>query len=74
MTGELLSTINSLVFCDDLSNDESTWDDKIKMHQVAYQIMHLIYEGDFMYHNNMLAFNRWLVSTYQIAQGSFELA
>lgn len=72
LTSELLTGINSLVLCDDLPNDESTWDDKIKMYQVAYQIMHLIYEGDFMYHNNMLAFNRWLLSTYQIAQGKVE--
>ncbi|MBQ4510822.1 MAG: helix-turn-helix transcriptional regulator [Clostridia bacterium] len=72
LASELLTGINSLVLCDDLPNDESTWDDKIKMFQVAYQIMDLIYEGDFMYHNNMLAFNRWLLSTYQIAQGKVE--
>lgn len=72
LTGALAEGINSLILCDDMPNDESTWDNKIKMYQVAYQIMCLIYEGDFMYHNNALAFNRYLVSTYQIAQGKLE--
>ncbi len=72
LTGVLCEAINSLVLCDDMPNDESTWDNKIKMYQVAYQIMHLIYESDFMYHNHDLAFNRYLISTYQIAQGKVE--
>lgn len=74
LVGALCSSIFSLTLLDEVSNDESTWDDKIKMYQVAYQIMQLIYEGDFMYHNYDLAFNRWRLSTYQIAQGKTEAA
>lgn len=74
LTSILCSSIFSLTLCDEMSNDESTWDDKIKMYQVAYQIMHLIYDDDFMYHNHDLAFNRWRLSTYQLAQGKLDEA
>ena len=57
---------------DDLPNDPSTWEDKIEMLRVSNLLYSLIYGDDLMYHHGRLAFNHWLISTYQIALGKTE--
>lgn len=72
LTDSLGLTINHLVLSEDLPNDPSTWDKKIQMLKTANEIYRLIYGDNLMYIHGRLAFNHWLMSTYEIAQGKKE--
>lgn len=74
LTDSLGLTIKHLVLSDDLPNDPSTWDKKIKMLQTANEIYSMIYGDNLMYIHERLADNYWLISTYEIAQGKKEAA
>ena len=54
---------------EDIPNDASTWENKIEMLRVSNKLYSLIYGDDLMYHHFRLAFNHWLISTYEIALG-----
>ena len=64
--------IQNLVLNEDLPNDSSTWKNKIEMLRISNRLYFLIYGDDLMYHHCRLAFNHWLISTYQIALGNTE--
>lgn len=61
--------IRNLVLDDELPNDPSTWDKKIEMLEISNNLYHMIYGTDLMFYHCRLAFNYWIMSTYQIAQG-----
>lgn len=64
--------IQNLALNEDLPNDSSTWKNKIEMLRISNRLYFLIYGDDLMYHHSRLAFNHWLISTYQIALGNTE--
>ena len=64
--------IQNLALNEDLPNDTSTWKNKIEMLRISNRLYSLIYGDDLMYHHSRLAFNHWLISTYQIALGNTE--
>ena len=66
--------IRSYVLSEDLPNDASTWDKKIGMLRVANKLYDMIYGEDLLFHHNRIAFNHWIISTYEIAQGKVEAA
>lgn len=72
LTDALGIAIRNLALNDDLPNDPSTWEDKIEMLRTSNQLYSMIYGDDLMYHHGRLAFNHWLISTYQIALGKTE--
>lgn len=66
--------IRGYVLAEDLPNDPETWDKKIEMLRVANQLYNMIYGDDLMFHHNRVAFNHWIISTYEIAQGKQDAA
>ena len=68
------TAIQNLVLNDDLPNDETTWDKKIKMLKTSNEIYRLIYGDDLMFYHERLSHNYWLLSTYLIAQGKTDEA
>ncbi len=64
--------ISNLVLNDDLPNDPSTWDKKIKMLKTSNEIYRLIFGDNLMFVHDSLAYNYYLISTYEIAQGKME--
>ena len=68
------SAILNLVLNEDLPNDPSTWENKIKMLSISNQIFSLIYGDDLLYHNSSLSYNYWIISTYQMSLGKVEEA
>ncbi|MBE6570239.1 MAG: helix-turn-helix transcriptional regulator [Ruminococcaceae bacterium] len=72
LTDGLGLAIRNLVLNKDLPNDPSTWDRKIEMLKTANKLYRMIYGDNLMYHHDRLAFNHWLISTYQIAQGKVD--
>ena len=72
LTDGLGLAIRNLVLNKDLPNDPSTWDGKIEMLKTANKLYRMIYGDNLMYHHHRLAFNHWLISTYQIAQGKVD--
>ncbi len=68
LTDALGIAIRNYVLDDELPNDPSTWDRKIEMLTVSNQLYFMIYGDNLMFHHTRLAFNYWLISTYQIAQ------
>ncbi len=69
LTDALGTAIRNLVLNEDIPNDASTWENKIEMLRVSNKLYSLIYGDDLMYHHFRLAFNHWLISTYEIALG-----
>ena len=69
LTDTLGSAIRNLVLNEDIPNDSSTWEAKIEMLRVSNKLYSLIYGENLMYHHFRLAFNHWLISTYEIALG-----
>ncbi len=72
LTDTLGMAIQNLVLNADLPNDPSTWDKKIKMMETSNALYRMIYGDDLMFHHHILAFNYWIISTYQMAQGKIE--
>ncbi len=64
--------IRNLVLDDELPNDSSTWDKKIKMLEIAKKINFIIYGEDLMFYHGRVAFNYWIISRYQISQKKIE--
>ncbi|MBR3555225.1 MAG: helix-turn-helix transcriptional regulator [Oscillospiraceae bacterium] len=69
LTDHLGRSIWSLVLNEDLPNDESTWDKKIKMLEISNEIYKVIYGDNLFFYHVRLSRNYWLISTYLIAQG-----
>ncbi len=72
LTDYLGTAIRSLALDDELPNHSSTWDNKIKMLAIANQLYFLIYGDNLMFYHSRIAFNYWIISTYQISQGKIE--
>lgn len=72
LTDYLGVAIRNLSLDDELPNDSSTWDKKIKMLQISNKLYFMIYGEDLMFYHGRVAFNHWLISTYQVAQGKVE--
>lgn len=64
--------IRNLALDDELPNDPSTWDKKIKMLELANKLYFMIYGEDLMFYHGRVAFNYWLISTYQVSQKKVE--
>lgn len=72
LTDGLGIAIRNLALDDELPNDSSTWDNKIKIINLSNELYFLIYGKDLMFYHCRLAVNYWLLSTYQISQGKIE--
>ena len=72
LTDSLGLAIRNLVLNEDLPNDPSTWETKIEMLSVANRLYFLIYGEDLLYHHGRIAYNNWLISTYQMSLGQTE--
>ena len=64
--------IRNYVLDDELPNDPSTWDRKIEMLNISSQLYFMIYGDNLMFYHTRIAYNSWLISTYQIAQGKVD--
>ncbi len=69
LTDRLGRSIWNLVLNEDLPNDESTWDKKIKMLEISNEIYKVVYGDNLFFYHARLTRNYWLISTYLIAQG-----
>ena len=74
LTDSLGIAIRNLPLDEELPNDSSTWDNKIKMMELSNELYFLIYGENLMFYHCRIAFNYWIISTYQIAQGKAEEA
>ncbi len=72
LTDCLGTAIMGLVLDNDLPNDPSTWDKKIKMIETANEIYSLIYGEDMMFYHCRVGTNYRIMATYLIAQGKVE--
>lgn len=72
LTDSLGIAIRNLVLDDELPNDPSTWDKKIKMLEISNKLYFMIYGDNLMFHHCRLSFNYWIISTYQMSQGKIE--
>lgn len=72
LTDSLGIAIRNLALDDELPNDISTWDKKIKMFEISNELYYMIYGDNLMFYHCRLAFNYWIISTYQMAQGKTE--
>lgn len=72
LTDDLGLAIQNLALNEDLPNDPSTWDSKIEMLRVSNQLYFMIYGDDLMFYHNRIAYNHWLISTYQMSLGKTE--
>lgn len=64
--------IRNLALDDELANDSSTWDKKIQMLEISNKLYFMIYGEDLMCYHGRVAFNYWLISTYQVSQKKVE--
>ncbi len=72
LTDGLGLSIHNLALHEDLPNDPSTWDKKIKMLTISNRLYKMIYGDNLMFYHGRLSRNYWLISTYQIAQAKNE--
>ncbi|MBQ3528309.1 MAG: helix-turn-helix transcriptional regulator [Clostridia bacterium] len=72
LTDFLGMAIRGLVLDNELPNDPSTWDKKIKMLATANEIYSLIYGEDMMFYHCRVGTNYRIMATYLIAQGKTE--
>lgn len=72
LTDALGIAICNLVLDDELPNDPSTWDKKIEMLNISNQLYLMIYGENLMFNHTRLAYNYWLISTYQVSQGKLD--
>lgn len=61
-------SIHHLALHEDLPDDPSTWDKKIKMLTVSNQLYEMIYGDNLMFYHVRLSRNYWLISVYKLAQ------
>lgn len=66
--------IRSLPLDKELPNDPSTWDEKIRMMELSNELYFMIYSENLMFYHCRIAFNYWIISTYQMSQGKSEAA
>ncbi len=69
LTDCLGTAIWGLCFNEDLPNDPSTWEKKIVMMETSSKLYLMIYGEDLMFYHTRLAFNYFMMSTYQMALG-----
>lgn len=69
---DLGGAIQTLVLHEELPNDSSTWNNKIEMLRISNQLFFMIYGDDLMYHHSQIAFNHWVISTYEMSLGKTE--
>lgn len=69
LTDYLGTAIANYTIDDELPNDPSTWDKKIRMLGISNKLYQMIYGDNLMYNHSRISYNYWLISTYQIAQG-----
>lgn len=72
LTDCLGTAMQGLVLNEDLSNDPSTWDKKIEMLRISNKLYRMIYGDNLMFYHTRLAFNHWIISTYQMSQNKPE--
>ena len=61
--------IRNLTLDEELPNDSSTWDRKIKMLEISNKVYFMIYGDNLMFYHCRISFNYWLISAYQMSQG-----
>ena len=64
--------IRNLALDDELPNDPSTWDKKIKMLETANNLYFMVYGDNLMFYHGRIAFNYWVISTYQMSLEKIE--
>lgn len=69
LTDCLGTAIQNLVLNDDVTNAPSTWDKKIRMLTISNKLYYLIYGENLQFYHCRVAFNHWIISTYQISLG-----
>jgi len=74
LVGALDMSLGHLAIHPDLPDDPSTWDRKIEIMNTSNRILHMIFGDNLMYNHSRLAFNYWIISTYEIAGGKREEA
>lgn len=74
LTDALGLAIRNLTLDEELPNDSSTWDRKIKMLEISNKLYFMIYGDNLMFFHCRISFNCWVISTYQMSQGKFEEA
>ncbi len=72
LTDALGIAIRNYVLDDELPNDPSTWDKKIEMLTISNQLYFMIYGDNLMFQHTRIAYNCWLISTYQAALGKVD--
>ncbi len=72
LADSLGTAIRNLALDDELPNDPSTWDKKIRMLEISNNIYFMIYGDNLMFYHCRVAFNYWIISTYQMSQGKIE--
>ena len=74
LTDCLGTSLSSYALNDELPNDPSTWDKKIRMLSISNELYRMIYGDNLMFYHIRLSQNHWLISTYQMSQGKVEEA
>lgn len=72
LTDCLGTAIRALSLDNELPNDHSTWNKKIRMMEISNELYLMTYGDNLMFYHCRLAFNYWIISTYRIAQGKIE--
>lgn len=72
LTDCLGTAIQNLVLNEALPNDESTWEEKIRLLQTSSELYRMIYGDDLLFYHCRLSQNAWLLSTYQLSLGRTE--
>lgn len=72
LTDCLGTSISNLTLDNELPNDPSTWDKKIEMLEISNKLYFMIYGDNLMFYHCRVAFNYWIISTYQMSQGKIE--
>ena len=71
-TEYLTVNIKEMVLDNELPDDESTWEQKIRMLQTANEITRMIFGEDMMYHHSEVSYYAKHMSVYQLALGRTE--
>lgn len=66
--------IRNLTLDDELPNEASTWDKKIKLLEASNDIYFMIYGDNLMFYHCRIAFNYRIIAAYRLAQGKTEEA
>ena len=74
LTDALGLAIRNLTLDEELPNDSSTLDRKIKMLEISNKLYFMVYGDNLMFFHCRISFNYWVISTYQMSQGKMEEA